>query len=432
MIVLTKRSLTRRAALAALPALAGSGCRRDGPASRKPLQFWAMSYEGDYAPLLMPEFSTRTGIAVEVQSLPWTAAHEKLLTAFAGGSLPDVMMLPNHWVGEFAMIGAIAPLADPALVADVAPGLLATVRQPRGDYAVPWSLGPQVQFYRRDLVEQAGYAAPPTDWAGWRAMGHAIKRRRPDDFAFLLLLNWWDALFTFLSQAGLSQTGPDQNGAQLLRERETRGNFATAPARAALAFYVSLFDEGLAPRVLSTEVDDPVAAFAQGYFAVYPSGPTLLVDLHRRSAEIAPERWATQRMPGPDGPNAASSVDASVAISAATRRPAQARALVAHLTAPASELRLQRLIGNLPAARSAWSAPALATPALRPFADQIRTPAPSPRIVEWERIRLEVQLVAERVVRGDMSVDQGLAEMDRRCDRILAQRRALVQAGRLA
>ncbi|MFS0772689.1 extracellular solute-binding protein [Sphingomonas sp. 1P08PE] len=415
--------LSRRAMLAVPPVLALgalAGCGR--AATEAPLTVWAMSYEGDYAPHLMPAFTAATGLAVEVQSLPWTAAHEKLLTAFAGGSLPDVLMLPNGWVGEFAMIGALAPLADPTLVAGMFPGVLDTVRHAGRDYAVPWSLAPQVQFYRRDLVEQAGYPAPPTDWEGWRRMGHAIKRRRPDDFVFLMLLNWWDALFTFLGQTG----------SRPLRDDDTRGNFRTPEARAAVAFYVSLFREGLAPAVLSTEVQDPVAAFAQGYFAIYPYGPTLMLDLHRRRAEIAPDRWGTARMPGPHGPAAASGVSASLAVSSTTTHPAAARALVRHMTSAASELRFQRMIGNLPATRAAWSSPALATPVLRPFAEQMLQPTQDPGIVEWERIRIDVQLVAERIVRGLVTIDAGLAEMDRRVDHILAQRRALVDAGRIA
>ena len=253
-------------------------------------------------------------------------------------------------------------------------------------------------------------------------MGRAIKRRKPDDFAFLMLLNWWDALFTFLGQVDAAP----------LRDHDTRGNFRNDGAREALAFYVSLFEEGLAPRVLSTEVQDPVAAFAQGYFAVFPYGPTLMLDLHRRRAEIAPERWGTARMPGPSGPGAASSVSASLAVSATTPRPAAARALLRHMTSPASELRFQQLIGNLPATRAAWSSPDLALPVLRPFAEQMLAPTHDPRIVEWERIRIEVQLVAEQVVRGGMTIDQGLADMDARADRILAQRRALVDAGKIA
>lgn len=417
------RGPTRRATLAALPALAGlqalAGCSRN-TADR--LSFWGMGYEGDYAPLVLAPFTAASRMPVDTQSLPWTAAHEKLLTAHAGRALPDVFMLPNSWVGEFAMIGALAPLTDPALLADLVPGAARTLRPGATAYAVPWSLAPQAQFFRRDLLAQAGYAAPPTNWADWRTMGRAIKRQRPDSYAFLMLLNWWDTLFTFIGQTG---TRP-------LRERDTRGNFRTPAVREALAFYVSLFEEALAPRVLSTEVEDPLASFAQGFFAVYPFGPTLLQDLHRRSAELPPALWGTERMPGPHGPAAVSSTSASLAISADSRHPRAAHALLAYMTSAASELRLQRLIGNLPASRSAWSDPALGVPVLAPFAAQIATPPDDPPIIEWERLRIEVQLIAERVVRGQLTVDQGLAEMDRRADRILAQRRALVQAGRIA
>ena len=412
--------VTRRGVLAGAAATGLSACtaRRDPNA----LRLWAMSYEGDYSPHLMPAFTRATGIPVEVQSLPWTAAHEKLLTAHAGGALPDVMMLPNGWVGEFALVGAIAPVADGALLGDLFPATLATVEQGGVAHAVPWSVAPQVQFYRRDLLADAGYDAPPEDWAGWREMGRRLKRRRPDDYAFLMLLNWWDALFTFASQTGTP----------LLRERDTRGNFRNPAFREALAFYRSLFDEGLAPPIVSTEMQDPLAAFAQGYFAIYPSGPSLLLDLHRRRSEIAADRWGVARMPGPRGPGPVSGVSAALAVSRTSTRPDAAWALVRHMTSAATELRFQTLIGNLPARRSAWSDPQLTAPALAPFAAQMLDLSVDPNIVEWERVRIEVQLIAERVVRHLMTIDEGLATMDRRVDQLLAKRRALVQAGKLA
>lgn len=411
---------TRRALLAGLPAMAAAACapRRDPRA----LTFWAISYEGDYAPHLMPAFTRRTGIPVEVQTLPASAAHEKLLTAQAGGALPDVMMLYNGWVGTFAMIGALRPVPDAALVADQFPGVLRSAQWLGRDYAVPWSVAPQGQFYRRDLVQRAGYAAPPTDWAEWRRMAAAIKRRAPDDYVILAYLNWWDLLVTL---AGLT-------GARPLRERDTRGNFASPEFREALGFYTSLFDDGYAPVALSTDIQDPVAAFAQGYFAVYPSSPTIMLDFRRRTAELPPDRWGVTRMPGPTGPGRVSSISASVAVTTASRRPDDAWALVRHLTSAASELRFQQLIETLPARASAWNSAQMREPHLVPFARQVREPAIWPAIAEWEQIQIEVQLIAERVVRKLLTIDQGVATMDREADRILAKRRALVQAGRIA
>lgn len=411
---------SRRRILAGAAGLAISACtkRPDGPA----LRFWATSYEGDYSPHLMTAFTAATGITVDVQSVPSTAAHEKMLTAHAGGALPDVFMLPSGWAGEFAMIGAIAPVPSPELIADTVPAALALAQVGGRNFAVPWSIAPLVQFFRRDLLRDAGYGTAPGTWSAWRQMGRAIKRRRPDEFAFLTLLNWPDTLFSMLYQTR----------ATMLRDRDTRGNFRTPEAHVAFAFYLSLFSEGLAPRALSTEVQDPLAALAQGRFAVWPSWPTLLLDLRRRSTELPPERWGAARMPGPNGPGATAMIAANLCVSANTPQPEAAWALVRHLTSSKSELRFQHLIGNLPARASAWRAPQMQAPVLRPFAEQMRQPGVAPKIVEWERIQIEVQLVAERMVRGQLTIPQALETIDTRIDLVLAKRRALLDAGRIA
>lgn len=413
---------TRRATLGLLPACALAGCGAgDGADAAVPLTLWAMSWEGDYSPHLMPAFTAATGIEVDVQSLPTTASHEKLLTAFAGGAMPDVLMLFDGWVQEFAAIGAVAVVPSPALVADTVPGVLAATQVGGRDHAVPWSVAPQVQFYRRDILGSAGYDAPPEDWDGWRTMARAIKRRRPDDFVFLMLLNWPTGLITMLSQAG----------AAMLRDRDTRGNFQTPEARAAFAYYASLYADGFAPMALSTEIQDPVAAFATGYCSIWPSGPTTLKDFARREDILPRDRWATARLTGPHGIGPVSALSSSLCVSTQTRRPREAWALVRHLTSVRSELEYQRLIGNLPARMGAWRSPQLADPVLRPFAEQMREPAAAPRVIEWERIQAEIQLAAERVVRGVQTLNVALAALDQRVDRLLAKRRALVEAGKI-
>ena len=71
-----------------------AGCGSNG--SGTTLRFWAMGNEGANVPQLLGAFETANpGIRVEVQPLPWTAAHQKLLTAYAGDSLPDVAQVGN-------------------------------------------------------------------------------------------------------------------------------------------------------------------------------------------------------------------------------------------------------------------------------------------------------------------------------------------------
>src|SRR5207248_2548624 len=96
-------------ALAVLGALVAGCTQRDaGPAT---LRFWAMGREAEVISQLLPEFERRNpGVRVVVQQLPWTAAHEKLLTAFAGDALPDICQLGNTWVPELAALGALEPL----------------------------------------------------------------------------------------------------------------------------------------------------------------------------------------------------------------------------------------------------------------------------------------------------------------------------------
>ena len=97
-----------------------AGCgRRDDP--HGPLDFWAMGREAEVVAELLPAFQARhPGIEVRVQQLPWTAAHEKLLTAYAGDAMPDLCQLGNTWLPEFGALDALEPL-DARVAAPASP-----------------------------------------------------------------------------------------------------------------------------------------------------------------------------------------------------------------------------------------------------------------------------------------------------------------------
>ncbi|MCC6255441.1 MAG: extracellular solute-binding protein, partial [Ignavibacteriaceae bacterium] len=81
--------------------------------SDKTIKFWAMGAEAEYITKLIPEFERlNPGIKVKVQQIPWTAAQEKLVTAFASDNTPDACQLGNTWVPQFAALNAIVPLDE--------------------------------------------------------------------------------------------------------------------------------------------------------------------------------------------------------------------------------------------------------------------------------------------------------------------------------
>lgn len=407
--------MSRRRALGMLGGglLAGCAPSRDADA----VSFWAQSTEGENAPRLLPLFKAATGIDVDLQSLPWTAAHEKILTAYAGAALPDVMMIANGWLAELHMLGIAAPLPR-SLAPDLFPGVLRSVSVGDRPFALPWMVDTQVQYYRRDLLADAGYPAPPADWAGWKRMARAVKQRRPDRWVVLMLLDWPEHLFGYAAQQ------PDP----LLRDRWSRGNFRSPGFRAVLAHYKSLFDEGLAPPIVGTEMGDMGNAFGSGWVAILPGGANFVGDLHNR---FIPDRlWAAAEMPGPHGPAPGPVAGNSLVIAATCPRPDRAWALARFLCEPGTQRRFHGITGDLPSRPSAWTVPALAEDATaQTFCRQIKRGVPPPPVPEWARIQTEVQLVAEHMVRGDYSVDGAAAEMDARVDRLLAKRRWLLDRG---
>jgi multiple sugar transport system substrate-binding protein len=82
-------------AVSVLAAL-NTGCGGAGHDVSVTLTFWALGREGEVVQSLLPAFErANPGVRVAVQQIPFTAAHEKILTAFVGGSTPDLTQLGN-------------------------------------------------------------------------------------------------------------------------------------------------------------------------------------------------------------------------------------------------------------------------------------------------------------------------------------------------
>jgi len=276
-------------------------------------------------------------------------------------------------------------------------------------------------FYRRDLLAQAGYDAPPRDWDEWVRMLVAIKRRvGPERYALLLPLNEYEPMVAFWLQ----------QGEPLLRDGGRFGNFRSQGFARTLRFYLSMYERRLAPPIAHSEIANLWNEFARGYFTFYVSGPWQLGEFERRLPAELQSAWTTAPLPGPNGPGASIAGGSSLAIFRRSPRKDVAWKLVEFLSRPHVQQQFYRLTGNLPARRSAWTDARLAEdPRARAFREQLERVRPVPKVPEWERIATELRLVMEKVVRGDIPAADAAAELDARADHILEKRRWMLDRG---
>jgi multiple sugar transport system substrate-binding protein len=403
-----------------------AACR--DPEAGTVLEFWAVGREGEVMAELAKDFAAEhPGLRVRVQQLPWTGAHEKLLTAVVGESTPDLAQLGNTWIAEFATIGALEPL-DTALERsttieepDYFPGVWASNRFAGKLYGVPWYVDTRLLFYRRDLLAQAGFERPPATWSEWLATLSALQKRAGEgQTAIFLPLNEPEPLLAL----ALQQDEP------LLRDGDRFGNFRSAGFRRALGFYVELFTQGLAPKAGSTQIANLWDEFARGSFVFYVSGPWQIGELKRRlPAELAGS-WMTAPLPGRDGPGASLAGGSSLVMFARSAKKAAAWQLIEYLARPEVQRKFYALTGDLPPRRTSWQSSTLvADPYVQAFREQLERLESAPQVPEWERIANEVAIVGERAARSLSSVDGAASELDARADRILEKRRWVLQHG---
>lgn len=400
-----------------------SGCGRDGGATT--LRFWAMGRESEVVAELMPAFEREhPGVRVQVEQLPWTAAHEKLLTAFAGDATPDLAQVGNTWLPEMQALGALEPLepwlaGSPALpAADYFDGIWATNQAAGQRVGLPWYVDTRLMFVRQDLLARAGVPRIPQRWDEWRA---ALARLRQQGMATPLLLPTNE--FEPLLALALQQPG------EVLRDGGRFGNFSSPDFRRALGFYVERFRRGEAPGLTNNQVSNLWQEFGRGSFAFYISGPWNIGEFKRRLPAELGQAWTTAELPGPGGPGMSIAGGASLAMFRRSRHKPEAWALIRYLSRPDVQLAFYRLTGDLPARRSSWALPLEGGGTLAEdrhaaaFGRQLERVRPPPAVPEWERIANEMQFAAARVVGGRESEDAAVRELDAKVDGILEKRR---------
>ncbi len=276
------RSQNRRlaaVALAATTALVVAGCG-DGESDTanedstpQSLTVWIMEGTNpDATPFfdkVKAAFKKDNNADLNIQFVPWSAAHDKFVAAVGGGETPDVAEVGTTWTPEFGEAGILTDLTDKVKASPVADDLVDSL-QTAGEvdgklYGMPWYAGVRSVLYRTDVFDELGLK-PPTTWDEWLTVAQAIKTAKPEMIAMPVAGDNEYGVYPFVWGAGGDIATLDGD--------KWTSKIDSADAKRGIQFYTDLaLKHGLSsPAAATWKETDLRDNFGQGKVAMMISG----------------------------------------------------------------------------------------------------------------------------------------------------------------
>lgn len=221
------------------------------------------------------KYEEQTGNTVEVQLFGFDVYYDKLLTALAGGSGPDLAFADlGGWVPTFAskdwlwsMEDMIAEWEDEDQIWD---NLWPTVKYEGERYGLPWYTDARLMLYNQKMFREAGLDPndPPETWEELAKDAKTITEQGPRTYGYGVSGTKTEhttlAYIVFLAS----------NGGQLLTDDYSEAAFNSEAGLDALKFYTNLaLEHKVSPEPVSYHEDNYRNLMAQNRVAMAIGGP---------------------------------------------------------------------------------------------------------------------------------------------------------------
>lgn len=232
-------------------------------------------------------FTPQTGINVICESISWSEAHTKYLTAIAGEVLPDLGTMGLTWAAEFGHKGAMVELYEKfpedtkVLKNNTFPSIWKSVEANNKIYGIPFDLTVQLMYYRKDIIPNM----PKT----WQELTDTLKKLNEKNKS--MMIAWgsldWIGFSPFLWQAGGDYY--DSSG--------TKSIINSKEALVALEFFRDLYKRYKVP----TSGENFGANFRSGEYPLGMCGNWLINSFPYEMPELE-GKWSIALLPkGPSG-----------------------------------------------------------------------------------------------------------------------------------
>ena len=294
-------------------------------------------------------------IQVEYLQGDWASVQDQLVTAFEGGTAPDLIHYESSYLQDFADRGWILDITDlvpSELKDDILEGAWEAVTFDEAVYAVPFLLDAQVIFANKTLLDAANIEVPsPDDPWTW------------DEFAAI------SKQLTDADTAGVAWTLKDPANRILNLALNYGGGFFEESDGAATAVFGDAekevlqrihdqlyVDKSAATDAIGMGGSDPLPGFFAGQYAMLPKG----IWFRQQIIEQAPDGFEWVTIPALAGDSQAqAAAPQTVSIAAESEHPEEAMAFLEYLLNAENQARLAKGDWMIPASQGAAENPVL-------------------------------------------------------------------------
>lgn len=294
-------------------------------------------------------------IQVEYLQGDWASVQDQLVTAFEGGTAPDLVHYESSYLQDFADRGWILDITDMVseeMRDDILDGAWEAVTFDDAVYAVPFLLDAQVIFANKTLLDAAGIEVPaPDDPWTWDEFAEVSKQLTDAD-TFGVAWTLKDPANRMLN-LGLNFGGgffEEDDGV-------STAVFGDAEEEAFQRIHDQLYvDQSAATDAVGMGGSDPLPAFFAGQYAMLPKG----IWFRQQIIDQAPDGFEWVTIPALEGDSQAqAAAPQTVSIAAETEHPDEAMAFMEYLLNPENQALLAKGDWMIPASTAAAQDPVL-------------------------------------------------------------------------
>jgi len=285
------------------------------------------------------------GVDVELISVPWDQAFERVLTMTMSGEPIDVMEMPERWISTLAVNDALTDLGPWLAEWEGADRLTAATLDfsriyDDTAYFLPYGYFVRAMFYNKPLLAEAGYEAPPETWEDFNEMARAVSEL-DGKYGYCLrgakggFVGWWLAVSAM-------------TGANSWFNPDGTSVFASPEAIEGIQMMLDLYDDGAAPAdSVNWAFNEQVAGFYSGTCAFMDQDPDALIQVRERMGR---EDFAVAPVPlGPKGTIAPPIGMIGWAVPRSSQNADLARDFIGRLSSPGVNLEWAKFMGIVPA-----------------------------------------------------------------------------------